>query len=114
MAKIIEREPFEVFLKSTLAQYFRKKKYNDYVFDPYGHIVDEIYYFAELLGVKKDVEMIIEPERRKREIKTLFELLDVKHKIYAIADVKHHSSGLLGRYNFKKENEGGDAEDELL
>jgi hypothetical protein len=46
-------EPFEQFVKSTLSKYFREKGYSDYVFDPLGHLVDEIYYFAELLGVKE-------------------------------------------------------------
>ena len=107
MVKVKDSDPFEKFVKSTLASYFRRKGYNDYVFDPIGHVVDEVYYFAKLLGVEEDVKFIVEPERRRREIKTLFELLDVKHKIFALSDVKNNSSGLLGKYSFDK---GGNEE----
>jgi len=109
--KVIESEPFEQFVKSALSTYFRKKGYRDYVFDPYGHLVDEIYYFAKLLGVEEDVKFIIEPERRKREVKTLFELLDVKHKVYAIYEdenAQKRERGVLGRYRVKKDSDGGD------
>jgi len=113
MSKTVFWDPFEKFKKTTIAQFCKRRGFDEFIFDPLGEELYEYKYIAEQLGIWDYVKVVLEIPHLKRVLRSLRHEFDLTHKIYAISNVKDNSNTILGEHTFEsRKQKEEDDEDE--